>query len=178
MRERGVGVRETATSFLYRLAAEGILQRRVTESPLAPVPRPHSPKASERTRGCHSPPDGGPNSFSRYRAPNRVKVTVRLSSCALILGPYQPRTRAIFFLKGLPSFHVNFKCGSRTIMKLSEQAKKVVAREASVRPYQARPRLRMQNHFWCEACDTRSFRLSPISPIMIAAPLSALGARK
>jgi hypothetical protein len=26
--------------------------------------------------------------------------------------------------------------------------------EARLRPYQARPRLRMQNHLWCEACDT------------------------
>ena len=27
-------------------------------------------------------------------------------------------------------------------------------RERCVRPYQVRPRLRMQNHLWCEACDT------------------------
>ena len=29
-----------------------------------------------------------------------------------------------------------------------------------MRPYQARPRLRMQNHLWCEACDTPMWLVS------------------
>jgi hypothetical protein len=38
--------------------------------------------------------------------------------------------------------------------------KNIVFWEARLRPYQARPRLRVQNHLWCEACDTPMWLVS------------------